>query len=57
MKQYLRIFGALLAVIWLCVVAFAILAKHFLVGIGLLVIAAILVSCMYLKMNKWYFKN
>ena len=57
MKQYLRISGALLAAVGLCVVAFAILNKHFLVGIGLLVIAAILASCMYLKMNKWYFKN
>lgn len=41
----------------LFVVAFAILNKHFWVGIGLLVVAAVVVSCMYLKMNKWYFKN
>lgn len=57
MKRSLLTFSALLPVVGLCVVAFAILNKHFWVGIGLLVIAAILVSCMYLKMNKWYFKN
>lgn len=57
MKRSLLTFSALLPVVGLCVVAFAILAKHFWAGLGLLIIAAILASCMYLKMNKWYFKN
>lgn len=57
MKRSLLTFSALLPVVGLCVVAFAILNKHFWAGIGLLVVAAAVVSFMYLKMNKWYFKN
>lgn len=45
-------FSALLHVVWLCVVAFAILNKHFWAGLGLLIIAAILASCMYLWIKK-----
>jgi len=52
MKQYLRIFGALLAAVGLCVVAFAILNKHFWVGIGLLVVALILVVFVYVRISK-----
>jgi hypothetical protein len=52
MKQNLLTFVAIFPVVGLCVVAFAILENHFWAGLGLLVVAAILATCMYLRIGK-----
>lgn len=64
MKSLVRTFSALIPVVGLCVVAFAILNKHFLAGLGLLIVAAVSASFMYLGMSKkvangyrWFHNN